>query len=50
MNRSFQMEGHAVRIDMRRNECRDVGEPEGKGQLGMPRNKKENNIKSFLKK
>jgi hypothetical protein len=50
MNRPFQMAGHTACIDMRRNECRDVGEPEGKGQLGTPRNKKENNIKSFLKK
>jgi hypothetical protein len=35
---------------MRRNECRDMGEPEGKGQLGRPRNKRENNIKSPLNK
>jgi hypothetical protein len=44
-NRSFQMAGHAAYIDMRRNECRDMGEPEGKVQLGRPTNKKENNIK-----
>ena len=50
LNRSFQMAGHAACIDMRRNECRDFGEPEGKGQLGRPRDKKENNIKSLLKK
>lgn len=50
LNRSFQMAQHAACIYMRRNECRDLGKPEGKGQLGRPRNKKENNIKSLLKK
>jgi hypothetical protein len=28
------MAGQAACIDMRRNECRNFGEPEGKGQLG----------------
>jgi len=31
LNRSFKMAGHAAYIDMRRNECSDLGEPEEKG-------------------
>jgi hypothetical protein len=50
LNRSFQVAEHVTCIDISRNECRDVGEPEEKGELGRPRNKNENNIKSLLKK
>jgi len=50
LNRSFQMAGHAACIDMSRNECTDMGEPEEMGKLGRPRNKNENNIKPLLKK
>jgi len=33
LNRSFQMAGYAACIDMSRNECRDMGEPEKKGTI-----------------
>jgi hypothetical protein len=44
------MPGYAACIHMSRNQCRDLGEPEEKGQLGRPRNKNENNIKSLVQK
>jgi hypothetical protein len=48
-SRRIRWEGHVARMWMKRNKYRIlVGKPEGKGQLGKPRHRWEDNIKMYI--